>query len=52
MSIPFTVSPTLPAGGQEVRLTGTSGTRASTGFMLRPLVEDLLLRLRPWRAPS
>jgi hypothetical protein len=42
------VPTTLPDGDQEVLLTGTSGERASTGFALRPLLEDLLDRFLRW----
>src|SRR3954451_2207443 len=48
VSISFRVRGTLPAGDQEVLLTGTSGEQASTGFSLRPLVADLLDRLLRW----
>ncbi|WP_138758257.1 hypothetical protein [Modestobacter altitudinis] len=53
VSIPVSVPTTLPDGDQEVLLTGTSGERASTGFALRPLLEDVLDRfLRWWPAPG
>jgi 5'-nucleotidase len=48
VSIRFTVPVALPAGDQEVLLTGTSGETASTGFALRPLPEELLARLIRW----
>ncbi len=48
VSIPVGVPTTLPDGDQEVLLTGTSGERASTGFALRPLLEDLLDRFLRW----
>jgi hypothetical protein len=48
VSIPVGVPTTLPDGDQEVLLTGTSGERASTGFALRPLLEDVLDRFLRW----
>nr|WP_281371884.1 ExeM/NucH family extracellular endonuclease [Modestobacter versicolor] len=48
VSVRFTVPVALPPGDQEVRLTGTSGETASTGFALRTALQelrDLLLRL-------
>jgi hypothetical protein len=48
VSISVGVPTTLPDGDQEVLLTGTSGERASTGFALRPLLEDLLDRFLRW----
>jgi 5'-nucleotidase len=48
VAIRSTVPPTLPAGDQEVRLTGTSGKTASTGFQLRTPLEELVARLARW----
>ena len=48
VSLPVSVPTTLPDGDQEVLLTGTSGERASTGFALRPLLEDVLDRFLRW----
>jgi predicted extracellular nuclease len=43
ITVPVPVA--LPAGDQEVLLTGTSGETASTGFSLRPVLAELLARL-------
>jgi predicted extracellular nuclease len=48
VSIPVTVPVALPAGDQEVLLSDTSGTQASTGFQLRSLLEDVRTRLLRW----
>jgi hypothetical protein len=48
VTITFQVPSTLPEGDQEVLLTGTSGVQAGTGFALRPLLQDLLVRLVRW----
>jgi 5'-nucleotidase len=48
VAIPVSVPATLPDGDQEVLLTGTSGERASTGFALRSLLEELLTRFIRW----
>ncbi|MCW2535814.1 MAG: hypothetical protein JWQ26_1513 [Modestobacter sp.] len=45
VAITVTVPARLPAGDQQVLLTGDSGETASTGFRLRPVVVELLLRL-------
>jgi 5'-nucleotidase len=45
VEVTVTVPTRLPAGDQQVLLTGDSGETASTGFSLRPVVVDLLLRL-------
>jgi predicted extracellular nuclease len=45
VQIAVTVPTRLPAGDQQVLLTGDSGETASTGFSLRPPVVELLLRL-------
>ena len=47
-SITFRVPVVLPAGNQDVQLTGTSGETASTGFWLRPRLEELLAGLTRW----
>jgi hypothetical protein len=48
VTIGFEVPAALPEGDQEVLLTGTSGAQAGTGFALRPLLQDLLVRLVRW----
>jgi 5'-nucleotidase len=48
VSITVTVPPALPSGDQEVRLTGTSGESASTGFELRTVLEEAIARLVRW----
>jgi 5'-nucleotidase len=48
VAIPVTVPVLLPAGDQEVLLTGTSGETASTGLRLRPLVREVLDRVLGW----
>ncbi|WP_369138911.1 hypothetical protein [Modestobacter versicolor] len=48
VSIAFSVPLALPVGDQEVRLTGTSGETASTGFQLRTALEELRERLLRW----
>jgi hypothetical protein len=48
VSIEVDVPTSLTDGDQEVLLTGTSGERASTGFALRPLLEDVLDRFLRW----
>jgi 5'-nucleotidase len=48
VTITFRVPSTLPEGDQEVLLTGTSSAQAGTGFALRPLLQDLLVRLVRW----
>ena len=45
VTIRFTVPVALPPGDQEVRLTGTSGETASTGFQLRTALQELRDRL-------
>jgi hypothetical protein len=45
VAITFTVPRRLPAGDQQVLLTGDSGEAAGTGFSLRPALVDLVLRL-------
>jgi 5'-nucleotidase len=45
VTITFTVPRRLPAGDQQVLLTGDSGEAAGTGFSLRPALVDLVLRL-------
>ncbi|WP_222266226.1 ExeM/NucH family extracellular endonuclease [Modestobacter marinus] len=52
VAIAVTVPATLPAGGQQVELRGTSGESASTGFEVRPLVAELLERLIGWFTPD
>jgi hypothetical protein len=52
VAIAVTVPPSLPAGGQQVLVAGTSGETASTGFELRPLVAELLERLIGWLVPD
>jgi 5'-nucleotidase len=47
-SITFRVPVVLPAGNQDVQLTSTSGETASTGFWLRPRLEELLAGLTRW----
>jgi 5'-nucleotidase len=48
VSVAGVVPVALPAGDQEVLLAGTSGETASTGFSLRPPLEELLARLIGW----
>jgi 5'-nucleotidase len=48
VSLSVAVPVALPAGDQEVVLTGTSGEGASTSFHLRPLLEELLTRFIRW----
>jgi hypothetical protein len=48
VTIAVSVPATLPDGDQEVLLSGTSGQRASTGFALRSLLEELLTRFIRW----
>jgi hypothetical protein len=45
VGITFTVPCGLPAGDQQVLLTGGSGEAASTDFSLRPVLVDLLLHV-------
>ena len=48
VTITFQVPAALPEGDQEVLLSGTSGLQTGTGFALRPLLQDLLVRLLRW----